>query len=179
MLGMTRRNLVTKEEVKKAAEGKLKNDINWHLYKGSINDDLERFLINLQNKNEIEVEIVWSFFTPKLTNEELKLIKEGNKEHLNTYWDYYHGWNPDVNVEEMKKSNSKSKYVHANIYRRTIPFDSSFENIRDSSREVTITYILANYRIVKKNDEPTQAESKAAQPSKETLISSRSKVEKE
>ena len=48
---MTRRNLVTKEKVKKPAEGKLKNweEEDWEDYQGSINDDLERFSINLQN----------------------------------------------------------------------------------------------------------------------------------
>ena len=77
-------------------------------YEGSVNDDLERFLINLQNKKEVKYEFVESFFTPKLTNEELKLVKEGNKEHLKTYWHHFCGRNPDVNVKKMKKSDSKS-----------------------------------------------------------------------
>ena len=118
---MGRWNLVTKEKVKKAAEGKLKNDEDWGYYEGSINDDLERFLINLQNQKEVEYEEVHSFFTPKLTNEELKLVQEGNEEHLKTYRTYdIEGLNPDVDVEEMKKSDSKSKYVHGRCWRRTI-----------------------------------------------------------
>merc|ERR1712062_20838 len=99
---MGRWKLVTKEKVKKAYQGKLKN-----------NDDLEEFLINLRNQKEVEYEHVWSFFTPKLTNEELKLVQEGNEEHLNTYLDYICCNNPDVDVQEMKESDSKSKYVHA------------------------------------------------------------------
>ena len=71
MLWMERSNLVTKEKVKKAYKGELKNDEDWHWYEGSINDDLERFLINLQNQKEVKEEVVWSFFTPKLTNEEM------------------------------------------------------------------------------------------------------------
>jgi len=49
MLDMGRLYLVTKETVKKAYEGKLKNEPKsfWKYYKGSINDDLERLLINL------------------------------------------------------------------------------------------------------------------------------------
>ena len=121
MLNMVRFNLVTKEKVKKAAEGKLKNDEDWEHYEGSINDDLERFFKNLQNQKEVKLEYVPSFFTPKLTNEELKLVQEENKEHLNTYLDYYNGKNPDVDVEEMKKSDSKSKYVHGSCVRFTIP----------------------------------------------------------
>ena len=75
MFWIQRLNLVTKEKIKKAAEGKLKNDEEWENYDGSINDDLESFLINLQNQKEVKYESVESFFTPKLTNEELKLIK--------------------------------------------------------------------------------------------------------
>ena len=56
MLYMARWNLVTKETVKKAAEGKLKNEKLWKRYEGSINDDLERFLINLQNQKEMREE---------------------------------------------------------------------------------------------------------------------------
>ena len=67
-------------------------------------------------------ERVYSFFTPKLKNEELKRVQEGNEEHLKTYAYYMvNGWNPDVDVEEMKKSDSKSKYVHGQCLRRTLP----------------------------------------------------------
>ena len=114
---MVRWNLVTKEKVKKAYKGELKNDEDWKYYKGSINDDLERFFINLQNQKEVKYEYVRSFFTPKLTNEELKLVQAGNKEHLETYFFR----NPDVDLEEMKKSDSKSKYVHVDCCRLTFP----------------------------------------------------------
>ena len=121
MLHMRRLNLVTKETVKKAAEGKLQNDADWKRYEGSINDDLERFFINLQNQKEVKTEFVQSFFTPKLTNEELKRVQEGNEQHLKTYSAFYYGLNTDVDVEEMKKSDSKSKYVHGQCWRRIIP----------------------------------------------------------
>ena len=121
MLRMERLKLVTKEKVKKAYKGELKNDEDWKRYKGSINDDLERFLINLQNQKEVEDEYVQSFFTPKLTNEELKLVQEGNEEDLKTYSDHFYGRNPDVDIDEMKKSDSKSKYVHGRCRRTTIP----------------------------------------------------------
>ena len=121
MVNMLRSNLITKEKVKKAAEGKLKDDEDWKHYKGSINDDLERFFINLQDENEIKEEGVSSFFAPKLTNEEMKLVQERNQEHLNTYSRHIAGLNPDVDVEEMKQSNSKSKFVHGGCVRCTIP----------------------------------------------------------
>ena len=121
MLYMERLNLVTKEKVKKAYKGELKNDKNWKYYEGSINDDLEEFWINLHNQKEVKYEYVKSFVTPKLTKEELKLVQEGNEEHLKTYYYLFFGGNPDVDVEEMKRSHSKSKYVHGSCWRRTIP----------------------------------------------------------
>ena len=60
-------------------------------------------LTNLQNAEEIEEEAVHSFLTPKLTNEELKLVERENQEHLNTYFYHCAGRNPDVSAEEMKK----------------------------------------------------------------------------
>ena len=81
----------------------------------------------------MKYEDVNSFFTPKLTNEELKLIKEGNKEHLETYWDHCLGGNPDVDVDEMKKSDSKSKYVHASCWRKTMQL-----NIQEMDDEMNV-----------------------------------------
>ena len=109
---------MTKEIVKKAAEGKLKNDPEWE--KGSINDDLERFLINLQNQKEVKYESAATFFTPKLSNDELKLVEQRDEEYFKTYEYGFIGRNPDVNLEEMKKSDSKSKYVHGRCVRKTM-----------------------------------------------------------
>ena len=144
MLNMERWKLVTKEKVKNAYKGKLKNDQDWGGFEGSINDDLERFLIKLQNEKEVKEEKVYSFFTPKLTIEELKLVQEGNEEHLNTYLDYIDQVvkNPDVDVEEMKKSDSKSKYVHVNCFRGTIPLKlKTSENDGQTERESFLTWI--------------------------------------
>ena len=94
--------------------------------------DLWSPLINLQNPKDITEESVASFFTPILTDEELKL-QEGNEEYLKTYL-YYDmlGLNPDVDVEEMKKSDSKSKYVHGRCLRKKIPLNLSTEESDDS-----------------------------------------------
>ena len=121
MLDMLRLNLITKEKAKKAYKGELKNDPIWGNYEGSINDDLERFLINLQNQEEVKYEVVRSFFTPKLTNEELKLVQDRNEEHFKTYRYNLIGRNPDVGEVEMNESDSKSKFVHGACYRQTIP----------------------------------------------------------
>ena len=117
MLGMERINLITKEKSKLAAEGKLKNDEEWEDYEGSINDDLDSFINNLQNSNEIRDENVWSFFLPKLTEEELKLVEQKNYEHMMSYLNEL---DADVDVEEMKQSDSKDKYVHSQCERITV-----------------------------------------------------------
>ena len=39
---------------------------------------------------------------------------------MKTYEFHDNGWNADVDVEEMKESDSKSKYVHVNCERTTI-----------------------------------------------------------
>ena len=67
MLEMCRQKLVTKEKAKEASEGKLKNERDWRFEEVSINDDLEMFLTNILNSKEIEMEVVRSFHTPKLT----------------------------------------------------------------------------------------------------------------
>ena len=54
---------------------------------------------------------------PKLTKEELKLVEEKNTEHMATY---LHKLNADVDPEEMKKSDSKDKYVYGHCMRWTI-----------------------------------------------------------
>ena len=121
MLGMSRRKLVTKEKVKQAYKGKLKDDQEWEIYGGSINDELENFLFKIQDQGATQEELVRSFYTPKLTKEELKLVQEKNEKMLNTLSEHYFQRNPDVDVDEMKKSNSKSKYVQGVCWRDTIP----------------------------------------------------------
>ena len=117
---MSRWNLITKEKQKQAYKGELKDYDDWKRYNGSIGDDLESFFIKIKNQ-EVEDEEVWSFFLPKLTNEELKLVAAKNVEHLESYFDYaVDDLNPDVDPEEMKKSDSKDKYVHCWCYRQTI-----------------------------------------------------------
>ena len=131
VITMSRVGLITKEKAKKAAkkaaEGKLKNDPDWKLkesgleYNGSINDDLDSFINNHQNSNEVEDEDIVSFCTPKLTKEELKLVEEKNEEYMMTF---VLELDADVDVKEMKKSDSKDKYVKCFCRRKTIHLNS-------------------------------------------------------
>ena len=78
-------------------------------------------------------ENVHSFFTPKLTKEELKLVAEKNREHMMTYFSELRA---DVDVEEMKKSDSKDKYVHTRCTRKTLHLHlESKNNLKDKIEE--------------------------------------------
>ena len=47
-LRMERLKLITKEKSKEAYKGKFKNESGWRAYDGSINDDVESFINNLE-----------------------------------------------------------------------------------------------------------------------------------
>ena len=115
-LHMLRKKLITKEKAKQAATEKPNYDLEWLFYAGSINEDLDSFINNLQSSNKMKDEVVRSFLTPKLTKEDLKLVEENNEEHMRTYSSYP---NADVDVVEMKNSDSKDKYLHSECLRRT------------------------------------------------------------
>ena len=74
----------------------------------------------------------------------MKLVQEGNEEHLNTYLDYLNDKNPDVDVEEMKKSDSKSKYVHGDCLRRTIPLRLDTSENEDQTKSENETESLSS-----------------------------------
>ena len=141
-LRMNRRNLITKEKFKAAYQGKMKNEFGWRDYEGSINDDLESFFNNLQeisSQEEVKEGHVRSFFLPKLTKEELKLVDEKNSEHMMTYWGKFYA---DVDEEEMKKSDSKDKYVHVGCFRETAVLnldDDLSETSSETSTESSLT----------------------------------------
>ena len=136
MLYMERINLITKEKSREAAEGKLKNEPGWRKYEGSINDDLDSFVNNLQNSEEIGYKDVYSFCTPKLTKEELKLVEQKNREHMETYLDEF---DADVDVEEMRKSDSTDKYVHTRCIRTTdyLSLESEQTSSQDSAENLS------------------------------------------
>ena len=133
---MYRGKLITKEKMKNAYQGKWKSKEKSKCYTVSINDDLENFFDYLQNHKKVKGEMVRSFFTPKLTDEEMKLVEERNKLHLGTYWKHYRGQNPDVNDEEMKRSDSKSKYVQGSCRRLTIELALKSNQMQESDDDL-------------------------------------------
>ena len=124
----------------------------------SINDDLEDLITRLSQSEKIDVEDVYCFFTPKLTKEELKLVELKDEAHLLSYSNYSHkffrGGDPDVDPEEMKKSDSKDKFVYSSCWRRTkcLKFKDSpalkLPSCESEAEEIDISNILEhNWKI--------------------------------
>ena len=159
MFYIGRGHLITQEKTKMAYDGKLKNDEDWKRYKGSMNDDLESFFENLQLKKEVEQNWIRSFFLPKLTNDELKLVEEKNLEHLESYGNFVNGENPDVDIEEMKKSNSKSKYIHCRYFRVTIPLKLESNRTSEAESEASSFKTVSNDKSADSSESEVDASS--------------------
>ena len=52
LIGLDRWNLVTKEKMKQAYKGELKNDEDWENEEMSVHDDLETFFKNLLDQKD-------------------------------------------------------------------------------------------------------------------------------
>ena len=84
-----RDKLVTKERMEAYCSGqiqdlKIDDNLTLHLVNNSVNDDLETFFEECQI-GKYSVWPSWSYFMPKLTTKELKLIEMRDENHLKTY----------------------------------------------------------------------------------------------
>ena len=101
----------------------------------SVNDDLESFFENLRiglQPNFFRFNYWnWTHFLPKLTQDELKLVEEKNKDYFQTFlW----STNPDVDEDEMKSSSSSSKFVSGYCRRKTFRIKNpTFQSEKDDS----------------------------------------------
>ena len=120
-IAMARNNVVTKEVMKKHYKGKFKHD---HFFKISVHDDLDSFFEQTKNFRFIDPSVIGTFFLPKLTNEELLLLKNKDENYLKLYAEYHFGQNPDVDETEMMKSKSKSKFAYCLCQRISRSFSS-------------------------------------------------------
>ena len=111
---LLRRYLITKEKMELYCKGEEDE-------KDSVNDDLESLFENIRLGKEPD-EYVWTYFLPKLTEEELKLVERRDTSYLQTF---LHSLNADVNETEMMLSESDSKYVYEFSYRRTFIIENS------------------------------------------------------
>ena len=111
-LYMERWNLITKEKMVDHCEGKT-------IEKKSVNDDLESFFEDIQLGKELtkdDGQYVYSYFLPKLTEEELDLIERKDKDFMYTF---YRQMTADVSKADMEASESNSKFVRGHCQRET------------------------------------------------------------
>ena len=113
-----RKNLITKEEMESYCKGEKKK-------KDSVNDDLESLFENIRLGKELGRELVETYFLPKLTEEELKLVERRDYSYLQSFYEGAVGRNPDVDETEMMLSESDSKYVRGFSRRKTFVIENS------------------------------------------------------
>ena len=108
--------IITKEKMEKYCKGEDRER------EDSVNDDLESFFEDLRLGKEPDDE-VWTYFLPKLTEEELELVERKDASYLHAFFED----DPDVEEAEMKLSESDSKFVQGVGRRRTITIENSSE----------------------------------------------------
>ena len=113
-----RSNLVTKEVMKDFYKGNIRSNDSQFSWEESVQEDLESFFEKLKIGKE-EREDIATYFLPKLTNEEMKLVEMKDQEHLEEYVWYFIGRPVDVDAVEFEESESNSKYVRAKCVRYT------------------------------------------------------------
>ena len=113
-----RSNLVTKEVMLDYYKGKIKSKNPKFSWEESVQEDLETFFEKLKIGKEEPADVATYFF-PKLTQEELKLIEMKDQDHLQEYVWHIIGRQVDVDSDEMENSESDSKYVRAQCVRYT------------------------------------------------------------
>ena len=117
--------LITKEAMEDLSDGKKR----WT--KNSVNDDLELLFEDLQLGKESAKGIFLTYWSPKLTKEELKLVEEKNPDYFDTFNSLY----PDVEEAEMKLSESDSKYVEGVGRRETFIMENQVSDDFNTSRK--------------------------------------------
>ena len=109
-----RSKIITKEEMENLYTG-------YNLFEhatDSVNDDLESLFENLRLGKEPDDQWVYTYFLPKLTEEEMELAEKRDS----TYEQTFCSWSP---YAAMKYSKSDSKFVKALGRRRTFTIKKS------------------------------------------------------
>ena len=113
IISMFKNRLVTKEVMADYYKGRFKDENDFD--KASVHDDLETFFEGINLENDIESVVpppLGMFCLPKLTEEELILVKNKDEEYLRGFGEFHGTGNPDVDEHEMKLSESKSKFAY-------------------------------------------------------------------
>ena len=116
MVHLTRWRLITKEMMESYCKGEIVFGPT-----DSVNDDLESLFEDLKLGNEPD-EQGSTYFLPKLTGAELKLVERKDPKYLDTFGYTY----PDVPEADIKLSESNSKYIEGKGGRGTFTIEHQF-----------------------------------------------------
>ena len=119
IISMARRDLITKEMMEAYTKGK-------EQIKQSVHDDLDYFLEKLQFQKIIysprnRLEMILSYFLPKLTAEEKQLVESKDELFMETFFEK----DPNKILQKMKESESKTMYMKGACCRQTFAVDNS------------------------------------------------------
>ena len=113
---ITRGNLITKARMEDYCNGKM-------YQKDSVNDDVESLFEAIQN-GEKPTDGAYTYFLPKLTQKELKMVERKDENFMKTLRNTFTIGNADVYDAEMKASESNSKYVYGFGHRATFTIEN-------------------------------------------------------
>ena len=125
LLGMSRIHLITTEEVDRIYRHKSKIARGGYIYgEKSLNDDVEDFTEAI-NSNSIRHEKIKSYFLHKCPKKDWESIAS-DKKRLNLYVDYKKfKRNPDVPIEMMAVSSTKTRFCFSSACRETRVINSN------------------------------------------------------
>ena len=138
IISLERWKLITKEAMEDYCKGE-------EAEKVSVNDDLESFFEDLRLGKEPPHQSVFTYFLPKLTEEEMELVERKDTSYLQTFynWKLRHispdvtGFQPPcyrpLKEAKTKLSESDSKFVQGIGRRRTFTIKSSEVSSEKSS----------------------------------------------
>ena len=139
LLRLGRFHVITKETMIDFYKGRMSDSKG---DKESANEDLESFFGRLQHGVHIHEEEQVTYFLPKLSEIEVKLLEEENEEYLKSFGWYYRGEHPDVDEDEMEKSESKSKFVRALCVRHTFELSPPVPYMKKSNTQTCCKFQL-------------------------------------
>ena len=118
-INMVRKDLMTKEAM----------ESYYYYYReeqNSVNEDLESLFEKIRLGKELNG-YAYTYFSPKLTEQELESVERGDRIFLQTFCKS----DPDVDKSEMMRSGSDSKYVHGDSTRKTFVIENHPSDTND------------------------------------------------
>ena len=120
---LERWDLITKEKMERFCKGE-------EYEEDSVNDDLDSLFENIRLGKEPDEE-VYTYFLPRLTEEELELVERRDTSYLRTFF----SGNPAVDETGMMLSESDSLYVLGRSRRKTFGIENSSQMLAENSSE--------------------------------------------